>query len=342
LNDQTIQLFFDARNNTSLKLFDCARLTEAGLESIAFFNPRLQELLMKECGRLNDAIVERFAFNLTNLRSVTLCGAYLITDSAFAGLVKALAEQLVSLHVENSPKLAGQTLLELGSSRCRRLERLSLRNCTALSDQHVIDSGIFGGNCRLTELDFAHSVALTEQAFSAGLPGQTLRRFCLDGCHRIGDSLFDQIASHCPNLEDLSIEGVVVRPSEERSKAIGNLLSALPRLRRLNCGQNLAMDCTQLARVCSEKLTALCLNGMRQLVDLGQLKALINRLSDDADCVDLSWIPAMNDDCLELVMQRCADGCKLYVYGCTGLTDIAFDYWRKHRPTVSCFGSPFL
>lgn len=346
LNDQTVRLLFDARLIV-LKLFDCARLGENGLESIAIFNPNLEELVLKECGRMSDLVVGGFAARLTQLKSLNLCGAYLVSDAAFANLVDSLSAVLEDFAIDNSPKLSTKTLQSL--QRCGSLKTLALTNCSAVRDEDLRECFMAVAG-RLESLDLTNCHSITDGAFISSNDDQDgnsllaqlglkLKRLRLAGQSNITDAMLKELSDNCTLIEELTLDNLTQISGGEQ---LGCLLQSLNSLNCFSCSSNAHFEnFSFLCNLEGKQLKELRLNGLRG-VDREMLLNAIKGLHM-ATHVDVSWISSVDDECLELIMERCAsNSSRVHVFGCTQLTDIALEFWDKERPNIKITGSPYI
>ncbi|KAI8873715.1 RNI-like protein [Ramicandelaber brevisporus] len=136
LTNDTVRLFLEP-TRTRLHLFDCTRLDEHGLASIAMFCPRLEDLHLDFCGRMTTSTLEGYAQMLTCLSSLTLLGPFLVTDEGFAQLFVAIGDKLKKFSLSQSARFSEKATESL-VSHCRQLEELRLAKCGSINNKCVM------------------------------------------------------------------------------------------------------------------------------------------------------------------------------------------------------------
>lgn len=178
-----------------------------------------------EYHKLEDRDMQTLATGLSRLVSVTIQDAHRVTC---AGMVPLIERNLVALELRSIPefKVAGFQAL---SRHASRLERLSLQSipfpgkelfhalfsaCSVLRDLHLDNvKSREGEELELPPLPHLTTIKInniwswvTDRAMQQlAETSRNLRCVDLDGCIQISDRSVQAFASHCPNLESLSV-----------------------------------------------------------------------------------------------------------------------------------------
>ncbi|KAJ1939340.1 UV-damaged DNA-binding protein rad7 [Linderina macrospora] len=130
LDEQTLGLFLGA-GRTTVTLYDCAKLTDHDLGRLLEY-PNIESLHLGLCGRLTGGRLLDLANKLPNLTSLTLEGAFLVDDQAFADFFRIIGDRLRVFHVRWAG--FGLTAMRALVVNCENLEDLSIAECTDFDD----------------------------------------------------------------------------------------------------------------------------------------------------------------------------------------------------------------
>lgn len=125
LSDANLNLFLDV-NHRELTLYDCTNIKEASLKSIASFCPHLRKIVLKMCGRLNDAVLDDWATRMRSLTHLELYAPYLVTRDQWI-------KYLTSFKDTDSEDEQSRSLTGFGLQQSARFDDDCIR---ALVDNH--------------------------------------------------------------------------------------------------------------------------------------------------------------------------------------------------------------
>jgi hypothetical protein len=232
------------RNLRRLSLQGCVFITDEGVQSLAMeADPaKLENLSLEGCGRVSDYGVIPLAERLTSLKQLNLRGVTRLTEVGGAAIAKGLW-QLTHLWVDGAHNLLDSAFhfdiktdgrRAVGANMLRKLEVISLGDCTRLTDAVVrevcsrapsLTSFLVSGCGLLTDtacnfltiggtdvsapslkiLDLSHCRNITDEGLKLLAKAGNLEQLSLDGCHLITDEGIAAIAGSCPRLQSLSV-----------------------------------------------------------------------------------------------------------------------------------------
>ncbi|RKP26642.1 hypothetical protein SYNPS1DRAFT_13919, partial [Syncephalis pseudoplumigaleata] len=323
----TLKLFLH-QSRTAIHLYDCTKLDEDALKSIAHICPQIDTLSLWYCGRLSPETTLLYAERLTRLRSITLHGPFLVTDDVFATLVEALAGQLREFAVNHTNRLGGKTIAAI-AEKCHHLEMLQLSGCTAVHDADIRRLADAVAHRGIATLDLSGTVGqATDDTMIAVLRalGPSLRKLNLSGGVLFTDRLLvEGMAPYCAGLCELSLADCSgftddgMRAMFERWSSGGEGQAGLELLDLAHCAQLTPTSLVPAIRYSGERLATLNVNGLYQ-VDDTVLEAL-------AECcpqlawLDLSWCRAVTDAHLEQLYACCPALLLVKIWGCNRITE---------------------
>ncbi|KAJ2720738.1 UV-damaged DNA-binding protein rad7 [Coemansia sp. Benny D115] len=132
LDEQTMGLFLGA-DKSAVTLYDCTKITQTGMQRIVNECPAVEALDLEYCGRLNDDGLMGLAQGLGNLTSLRLDGAFLVTDSAWAQLLRLCGPRLTSFRVRFTG--FGPAAMRALVVHCERLVELCVSECSDFNDE---------------------------------------------------------------------------------------------------------------------------------------------------------------------------------------------------------------
>ncbi|KAJ1962085.1 UV-damaged DNA-binding protein rad7 [Dipsacomyces acuminosporus] len=131
LDEQTMSLFLGP-DKSSVTLYDCTRITDSGMAKVVDLCPNVEVLKFAYCGRLNDGNILDFASRLSNLTSVSLDGAFLVTDQGWAHFFRAVSARLMSFKVRWTG--FGIKAMRALVTHCTELRELRISECHEFDD----------------------------------------------------------------------------------------------------------------------------------------------------------------------------------------------------------------
>ncbi|RUS22885.1 hypothetical protein BC937DRAFT_95449 [Endogone sp. FLAS-F59071] len=331
LNNHVARLFLNPLE-TQMSFYDCTGLDTIGFFNIAQFCPNLHTLKLNFCGRLSDAVTDKYASHLHHLRSLTLSGPFLVTAPAWGRLFTALGARLEYLTLEHSPRLDLPTLDILVTS-CPNLRELRLMRVAKLDDEWLPHIARL---TKLETLDISHpGGSITSGPLISLLEarGSGLRELGLHGCAGLTDeALTEGVLPTCVRLQTLCIAECETLSSSAAAKLFTEW--------RTN-GLNPGLVCVDIARCTlfkDEVLEALAKHSARTLRELSVnsleeltakgFEALAGEKGAEP-CVELREVDAgfcraVDDEVVGKLMKGCAMLSVLRVWGNHKVTECAY------------------
>ncbi|KAI8058477.1 hypothetical protein BDF22DRAFT_42250 [Syncephalis plumigaleata] len=190
LYPNVLKLFLDP-SRTTIQLYDCTKLDEDDLKSIAQFCPNIDTLSLWYCGRLSPETLLFYAERLRHLRSITLHGPFLVTDQVFTTLLETVGGQLQRFAISHSGRLSHRTLTAI-AQHCSNLKELQLSGCSAVDDSDILKLADIVARQSITTLDLSGTVSrVSDDTMIAVLRvlGPELRKLNLTGGSLLTDRL---------------------------------------------------------------------------------------------------------------------------------------------------------
>ncbi|KAJ1827238.1 UV-damaged DNA-binding protein rad7 [Coemansia sp. RSA 2599] len=131
LDEQTLGLFLGS-DKSSLTLYDCTKITRAGIQRIIDECAQIEALDLEYCGRLDNAGLVDLGRSLTNLTSLRLDGAFLISDEGWAALLRDCGPRLTSFRVRFTG--FGLVAMRALTVHCPNLVELCVSECIDFDD----------------------------------------------------------------------------------------------------------------------------------------------------------------------------------------------------------------
>ncbi|KAL6467432.1 hypothetical protein MHYP_G00231090 [Metynnis hypsauchen] len=212
-----------------LQLSCCHFLNEMCLEVVCVTCPRLQELDLSSCDRLQPPAFTHIT-KLAHLRRLILYRTK-IEQTAMLSILTFCTE-LRHLNLGSCVMIEDyDAVVSLVAARCRGLVSLDLWRCRNLSERGLAE--LVSGCAGLEELDLGWCSSLHSSSGCFQLLGRRLhrlRKLFLTANRTVCDSDLEQLATNCPALEHLDILGTRM----VSAAALRRLLQACPRLRLLD------------------------------------------------------------------------------------------------------------
>ncbi|ORX88809.1 RNI-like protein [Basidiobolus meristosporus CBS 931.73] len=323
LNNHTLKLFLDPIHQ-ELSLYDCTKLDQTGLSGIAHFCPNLVSLSLNYCGRMNDDILKLYTTRFTQLKSLSLGGAFLITDQGFIAMLEALGPQLEKFCVEHTAKLSIQTV-EVLSEKCPELREVRLVRCGKMDDLSLKPLEKL---TKLEILDISYpGTSPTDDTLISILNhvGSNLTYLGVSDCQLLTDRfLLDGVRPCCPRLRELHIAGCS-GISNSGVKELFTDWTLNEGFTGINLARCTTLDDEVLDAVIGHSKSALQylnLNGLDELSEEG-LTRFASAKCENLQELDLSWCRAVNDDIIGAFGQNCPALQSLKVWGCHRVTECA-------------------
>ncbi|KAH6562934.1 hypothetical protein BASA62_008828 [Batrachochytrium salamandrivorans] len=343
LTTQTVQLFLGA-DEDSVELFDCTRLDEDGLLSIAYLCPNVRTLNLSLCGRITNKVLIEIGASCKHIFSLTLKGAFLPTDAGFSSMFSGLGSSLTNLSLEHAAKLTNTSLHVLSKS-APNLRILNLTSCSKVGDDAIetISKMQCLEHLELNGLrDDVESSAIL-QLISA--IGHQLTTLSLNGYNLLGDTVVEAITETCKGLSSLSLSECPLITSAGVISALKLFSTTSPEgLVSLYFNRNVLL---------SDDVIFVIVNRMGETLERLGLNGL-DELSEDALCsiasgcihlvdLDVSWIRCMNDDIFLKFIENAADLQRIKVYGCHDLTSATLNrvWLNRHGQAIEIQGNEF-
>ncbi|KAJ3344721.1 hypothetical protein HDU83_004921 [Entophlyctis luteolus] len=264
-----------------------------------------------------------------NITSLTLKGAFLVSDAAFASLFSgSFSQKLRQLVLENTAKF-GSNGIEALAKNCGNLSTLSFSQCSGLSGVGVKSISALK-NLESLELIGLGQVSDDELVDLLFLVGKRLTKLALDGFSEASDKvLLDGIGKYCGNLQHLSLKDNE-QFSDEGFLAFLNTQEIQPTpLKSLNLHRiyNLT-DASINSAVCHHgpSLKFLSLNGLDDLTD-NSLRNVIKGCPNLCE-LDVSWVRNFDDTLFDILVEECKVLHTVKVYGCNRLS--VFSLGKRH------------
>ena len=324
-------------------------LNEDALTSIAYFNPNLERLHMKECGQISNAVLDVYRTHLPNLKELSLCGCYLITDACMAAFLVAMP-RLEFLGLEYSPKVSSLTLDQLPVS----LKRLWLRSCLKL-DGEGMERIAYRLSESLEELDVSDCPEVTDHAFERFFDEgrrvfPRLRTIRAKGL-ALGDGFLEAVMArreHASQLIELDLTSNVSAYTDVGVSGLAKLATNLRTLKLNQCSQ-LTDEGVRGFLAHGSPIRHLHWNGLKEL-SAELLASIAQHLHDSLETLDLSWCQSVDDDVLESLAAANTTATTtasvattklrtLSLWGCSGLTDVGVKLFARKRPDVELLGT---
>jgi len=245
---------------------------------------RLDSLQLERCHSItNSGLLTALARGNGYLRTLSLSKCDGLCDGEKrAEDVPLTCLSLNTLNITECKSVGMEPIVTMGLC-CPSLENLDLSQMTDLSDEGII-SVIDGCGRQLVSLNLTKCTNITDVAVAAiASHCGDLERLTLDGCHQIGDLGLQMLAADCPLLKDVDVSGTSITDAGLRALVTSRGLW-LRSLTLTGC-VNLTDESLSLIEDCCPSLGALNLRNCPHLSKEG-LSALESQLwsCDDFVC----------------------------------------------------------
>ncbi|EPX70445.1 Rad7 Rhp7 [Schizosaccharomyces octosporus yFS286] len=295
LDDTTVQLFLTG-DQTELRLYDCSRLTDGALLQIAQYCPRLHTLHLTFCGQMKDEVFNLYSEKLTELKDLSINGAFLVSTNTWISFLKKRGLQLTELEITDTAKVHSSVINAI-VDYCPNLVTLTLSRIFYMDDECV---RLLSGCKNLTTLRIeSPGQTVTDGSVLDVLNqiGSGLQTLSLAGCSKLSDEVLKQgIGPCCGRLRNLDLSGLSELTDDEAASMFGswNIQSGLETLSLRRC---LGLGDRTLRAVLvnsGQSLSSLDLNGLSYITS-DSLHYLAKFPLPRLQTLDVSWIRDMND-----------------------------------------------
>lgn len=210
LNDKTVGLFLDG-DTTELEFWDCCKINKNSLDKIAAYCPRLESLTLNMCGQFHNDNLNYFASKLSNLKSLSLNGPFLINDETWQSFFDSnVGKNLRHFHLRNTHRFTNDSLVSLLENCGNNLESLTLSRLDGLNSKPVYDLlPHFLSKLKHLELSSPNQESLIDDDLIINLLAincETLASLNLDKCSGLTNRfLVDGIRAFGSNITKLSL-----------------------------------------------------------------------------------------------------------------------------------------
>lgn len=336
LDDSTVKLFLDPLI-TSIKLYDCANISENSFKMLCYTCPNISELELYRCGQMSNDVVDEFSKAFRNLKTLVLSGCYLVRDVNMARLIENNSSSLESLVLEHSQKLGHETLSQI--SRSTNLQSLRINFCSLIRGS---DLASLKNLSNLEFLDLS-SCALVDFSGLGTLIkeiGPSLHSLKVAGCKLLGDEFFKSATQNCRFLTHLDISNLE-NISSQAVCTFGK--DSLNELKYLDVSRSTCLDPSAIVTLASKpNINTLIFNGITREITVEDLIQIIDSIQDLIE-LDVSWMShVMNDYVMEKLFHKYTSLKKLHIWGCVHVTQFTLALWKKERPSCLIIGAPYL
>ncbi|EPZ35157.1 hypothetical protein O9G_003646 [Rozella allomycis CSF55] len=272
MNDDLIDLFI--HNQPDITIYDCTDITEKGWSK--FQGLPIKSLDLRQCGRLDDLTFDKFVSNIPFVESLSITGAFLLTNSALCSLGNHIGSRLKRLSFVESVKFTDQGISDL-AQHCPNIEALHFCSNNRFTVNGLLHIKHFR---QLRSLKLENCPALTDDCLLAILENISL------------EELKELSLNKCTNISSSSLDFIDVK----RLKFLD--LSNLPKIND---------ECVNKMLEKTKNLTHLSLAGNLELTDLA-LKPLVPTLIKKIENLNLNYVRLLSK---EMLMDICSSVCKL-------------------------------
>eukprot|EP01119_Soliformovum_irregulare_P020731 TRINITY_DN6771_c0_g1_i1.p1 TRINITY_DN6771_c0_g1~~TRINITY_DN6771_c0_g1_i1.p1 ORF type:complete len:1301 (+),score=414.07 TRINITY_DN6771_c0_g1_i1:81-3983(+) len=203
-NDMLVKFFSRAHNISSLNLQDNKNLTDANLsEIVRLLNRNLKKLNLSSCKLISDEALDVLSQHSRNLTSLSLAWNGRFTAPALVKLTTNCALSLQKLDLRECTHLTDEHLAGLYSSP--NLTELLLDSCKKISDHPIVK---ISQHSSLKVVRLVGCFRITDAAvISVAQHSPSLTTLFLGRCYRLTDAAIVKISKHCPSIQLLSLNG---------------------------------------------------------------------------------------------------------------------------------------
>jgi len=307
---------------TLLHLPNCTELDPLDLTAILdkCLSPDLVHLHLGLCGRgLTDTTAMSFSrvdgrvVGLASLRSLTLTGAYKLTDTGLTNMLHDLPS-LSELNLVDCTRAVTPSILECLPQKLPQLRVLDLTGSNNIHDDGLRTwlTSLPQETTRLETLRLARVTAVNDGVLAA-LPS-SLHSLDLSRCIKLTEIGLATHLVHLINLRSLVLDHVTKGVTD---MVLGSLFAHLAQLEELSLVWCNRLSSAGIQNAFSRRkcrLKSLNLNHVTALDDLC-LAALATE--DSLEILDISWCSALSTDAVGHLIDRCSSLRRLNAWGCS-------------------------
>lgn len=253
----------EAPKLSNLRFFKCSgayRLGDDGLSDLLGAMPRLEELCLAQCSRLEGTSLRSSIPRLTTLRHLDLSGCRGIGSEVLCDVISSASRCLEVLVLDGIPEVNDSVMETIARATSHSLQTLSLKNCRGITECNIEQLkamtclvSLSLDECPITQsvltslaahLPHLHHLSLKRcgrlrDAWVIPLVAKgALRSLILNGCTNITDATLEALTQNCA----ATLEALDVSWCRRLSyQGLGRMVDRCARLERLE-----VWGCTQL------------------------------------------------------------------------------------------------
>ncbi|TPX53393.1 hypothetical protein CcCBS67573_g09708 [Chytriomyces confervae] len=288
-----------------------------------FIGPEEKRVELFDCA---NAVILNLATHCQSIRSLTIKGAFLVTDNAFETLFRSpISKSLEDLFLENTSKLGMKGIQALAETCTTSLQSLSLSHCNVAGGEGVVQ--ILGKMKGLKTLELIEMGSVSDDDLIGILKevGNGLTKLSFNGFPNMTDKLLTEgICNYCPNLEHLSLRNNEQVTDEGMLAYLNTTTMSAAPLKSIDLNRLYNLTDSTITSLISHhgaSLRRLILNGLDDLTEYA-----LNAIVDGCPLVtelDLSWIRNFDDALFERMVGKCSLLKSVKVFGCNRLTEFS-------------------
>lgn len=322
MNSKTLSLFFQGAP-TEIRVPNCTQVCESEMTEMMrqFSASCLEELHLGFCGRAlsEQCLLATIAKprSILPLKSISLCGAYRLTDKGLEALLQA-SPLVAHLDLSTCAFLTDAALKAVVRCAGDTLESLVLEGCPNINASVLVHDLVMLP--KLQKLSLSAVIGVTDEVvieLSAQL-GSHLRELSLAHCCSLTDTAIAEIGACCPSLQVLDLSSL----SLLTDVAIAYIADGLRMLQVLNLRRCKFSDEAVAAFVTASggSLLNLSVNSVQQVADQTIL-ALAKHSHACLQRLNMSFCRLVGDECLGFLADSCPHLHELRLFGCTQVTE---------------------
>lgn len=269
----------------------------------------VERLELINCVFSNELILEIGA-RFTNLKEMVVSGCKMLSDKAFAVLVRASEQKLIEIRAVKCPLLTDDSLDVVGMHQSKAIERVDFSHCRLLSSHGIYELAFVCDKLSSIGLKGCPHVNDAAVVAIAIHCAANLRTLFVGGSGNISDVALQALATHCSNLEALDIARSNPFGSSRggvSDQALLNFVSKCGHLEKLVLRGQGRLSLSVLSSISAHcpNLQSLDIGGCRQIIEdpvalCVELKrmALLERLS-------VSFARGLSDSHISSIAAQC-------------------------------------
>jgi DNA repair protein RAD7 len=330
LNNKTIPLFLD-NDTTELEFWDCCKVDKNSLDKIAAYCPKLESLTLNMCGQLHNDNLKYFGSKLSNLKSLSLNGPFLINDDTWQSFFEStVGKHLKHFHLKNTHRFSNDSLISLLENCGNNLESLSLSRLDGLNSKPVYDLlPHFLTNLKHLEISYPHNENLIDDDMIINLLSvncDTLASLNLNKCSGLTNKILSEgIKFFGANLTKLSLVDLDQIDDTGLNDLFTNwdINGGLTDINLERCVSLTDKSVYQMLSHSNQTLVQLNLNSVK---DIG--RSMFSKLSRSLvfpllTYLDIGFVRSVDDSVLAIISRICPKLEILEIYGNNRCTDKA-------------------